>query len=258
MPVVSGAVSVLARWWFPLLLVVLWEMALEAGMLDHSFFPAPTSLLAIAWEDIVSGRIVTDSAASLRRLAAGMAIGVSLGVALGLIMALWRPIDLMLGSLVQVLRAIPPITWIGFSILWFGLGDKPAVFLIVLGVVFPILLNTYAGVKQVDQIYLRAAHNLGARGWMLFKDVILAAALPSILTGLRVAMGLGWILVVVGELIAVPSGLGNTLMRAQDYAHVDRMLAYMLVIGLFGYLSDILVMALSNYLLRWQRGIRDT
>ncbi|MCB1490594.1 MAG: ABC transporter permease [Rhodobiaceae bacterium] len=254
-PVLRTAWNILARWWFPLLLVVLWELAIKAGMLDHTFFPAPSSLIAVAWEDLASGRLVKDSIASIERLIAGMTIGVILGVGLGLAMALWKPIDMMLGSLVQIIRAIPPITWIGFSILWFGLGDKPAIFLIVLGVVFPILLNTYAGVKQVDQIYLRAAYNLGARGWMLFKDVILAAALPSVLTGLRVAVGLGWILVVVGELIAVPSGLGNTLMRAQDYAHVDRMLAYMLVIGLFGYLSDILVMRLTRYLLRWQSGI---
>jgi NitT/TauT family transport system permease protein len=255
MPVITVIYDVIVRWWFPLLLIVLWELALRFGLLDHSFFPAPSSLAVIAWRDLASGKLLVDSIASIQRLAAGMSIGLVVGIGLGLSMALWRPFDLMLGSLVQVLRAIPPITWIGFSILWFGLGSKPAIFLIALGVVFPILLNTYAGVKQVDQIYLRAAHNLGARGWMLFKDVVLSAALPSILTGLRVAMGLGWILVVVSELIAVPSGLGNTLMRAQDYGLVDRMLAYMLVIGLFGYLSDLLVMRLTRYLLRWQRSM---
>lgn len=255
MPFVYLAWGIIVRWWFPILLVALWELALKAGLLDHSFFPAPSSLAVIAWQDLMSGKLLTDSISSVERLVAGMSLGLFLGISLGLVMALWRPVDLMLGSLVQVLRAIPPITWIGFSILWFGLGSKPAIFLITLGVVFPILLNTYAGVKQVDQIYLRAAHNLGARGWMLFKDVILSAALPSILTGLRVAMGLGWILVVVSELIAVPSGLGNTLMRAQDYGLVDRMLAYMLVIGLFGYLSDLLVMWLTRYLLRWQRSL---
>jgi NitT/TauT family transport system permease protein len=255
MPLFNAIWNVFLRWWFPLFLVVLWEIALKAGLLDHSFFPAPSSLLVIAWQDLLSGKLLQDSLASTERLAAGMAIGLFLGVTLGLVMALWRPVDLMLGSLVQVLRAIPPITWIGFSILWFGLGNKPAIFLIALGVVFPILLNTYAGIKQVDQIYLRAAHNLGAHGWMLFKDVVLAAALPSILTGLRVAMGLGWILVVVSELIAVPSGLGNSLMRAQDYGLTDRMLAYMLVIGLFGYLCDLLVMSLTRHLLRWQRSM---
>jgi len=161
----------------------------------------------------------------------------------------------MLSAIVQIIRAIPPITWIGFSILWFGIGTKPAIFLISLGTIFPMLINTYDGVRQVDEIYIRAAMNLGAKRRMLFWNVILSAALPNILTGLRVSIGLAWILMVVGELIAVPNGLGQTLMRAQDYNQVDRMLAYMIVIGLYGFLSDLLLVQISNYLLRWQRGL---
>lgn len=239
----------------PVALLVLWEIAVRSGVIPARFFPAPSALFAEIWTDLRSGKLVVDTFASLYRLAWGLAIGVVLGVAIGMAMALSRAIDAALGVTIQVLRAIPPITWIGFSILWFGLGNHPAIFLIVLGVVFPMLLNTYAGVKQVDVIYLRAARNLGAHGFMLFKDVVLAAALPSILTGLRVSLGLAWILMVVGELIAVPSGLGDTLMRAQDYDQTDQMLAYMILIGFYGYLSDLAVVALSRHLLRWQRGI---
>jgi len=246
---------VLERWWFPLLLLSVWEFAVARGVLDHSFFPAPSSMVAVMWEDILSGKLASDSWASFQRFAAGLFLGSVIGVMLGLFMAMWRPVDAMLSALVQIVRAIPPITWIGFSILWFGIGTKPAIFLITLGTVFPMLINTYDGVRQVDAIYLRAARNLGAKRWMLFKDVILSAALPTILTGLRVSIGLGWILMVVGELIAVPNGLGATLMRAQDYNQVDRMLAYMIVIGLYGFLSDILLVRASHYLLRWQRGM---
>lgn len=249
---IRGAIE---RWWFIALLLVLWQVAVDHNILDHSFFPAPTSMLAVMWDDILSGALPADSWASFKRFGTGLLIGSMLGITLGLFMAMWRPVDSMLTALVQIIRAIPPITWIGFSILWFGLGSKPAIFLIALGTIFPMLLNTYAGVRQVDAIYLRAARNLGARRWMLFKDVILAAALPSILTGLRVSIGLAWILMVVGELVAVPNGLGATLMRAQDYNQVDRMLAYMIVIGLFGYISDVLLMRFSNHVLRWQRGI---
>lgn len=239
----------------PLLLLVLWEIAVRAGVIPARFFPAPSALFAEIWSDLVSGKLLVDTLSSLYRLAWGLSIGVVLGVGIGMTMALSRPVDAALGVIVQVLRAIPPITWIGFSILWFGLGNRPAIFLIVLGTMFPMLLNTYAGVKQVDVIYLRAARNLGAHGFLLFRDVVLAAALPSILTGLRVSMGLGWILMVVGELIAVPAGLGDTLMRAQDYDQTDRMLAYMLLIGFYGYLSDVLIVSVSHRLLRWQRGI---
>jgi NitT/TauT family transport system permease protein len=239
----------------PVALLVLWEIAVRAGIIPARFFPAPSALFAEIWADLLSGKLLVDTLSSLNRLVWGLSIGVVLGVAIGMAMALWREVDAALGVTVHVLRAIPPITWIGFSILWFGLGNRPAIFLIVLGTVFPLLLNTYAGVKQVDVIYLRAARNLGAHGFLLFRDVVLAAALPSILTGLRVSLGLAWILMVVGELIAVPAGLGDTLMRAQDYDQTDRMLAYMILIGFYGYLSDLLLVAVSHRLLRWQRGI---
>jgi len=245
--------DVLMRWGFTALFILAWEVAVRTGVIDYHFFPAPSALVLASWGDITSGKLASDSLGSFERVLAGLTIGVLVGVSLGLAMAMSRIVDAMLGLPVQVLRAIPPITWIGFAILWFGLGSRPAIFLIFLGVVFPLLISTYAGVRQVDLLYLRAARNLGARGWMLFREVILPAAMPSILTGLRVSVGLAWILMVVGELIAVPSGLGATLMRAQDYDQTDRMLAYMLVIGFYGYLSDIGVGHLTRYLLRWQR-----
>lgn len=245
----------LVRAALPLGILLLWELAVRVGWIEARLFPAPSSLVTEIWKDLLSGKLAKDSSASLVRLISGLSIGVVLGVSVGMTMAMSRIADMLLGFPIQVLRAIPPITWIGFSILWFGLGNKPAIFLISLGVVFPMLLNTYGGVKQVDMIYLRAAHNLGARGWMLFSRVVLPAALPSVLTGLRVSVGLAWILMVVGELVAVPSGLGDTLMRAQDYGQTDRMLAYMLLIGFYGSLSDLIVVALTRHLLRWQRGI---
>lgn len=239
----------------PALLVVAWEIAARADVIPARFFPAPSALLAEIWADLLSGKLMVDTFSSLYRLAWGLLIGVVLGVGIGMAMGMSRVVDAACGVTVQVLRAIPPITWIGFSILWFGLGNRPAIFLIVLGTIFPTLLNTYAGVKQVDVIYLRAARNLGAGGFLLFRDVVLAAAMPSILTGLRVSLGLAWILMVVGELIAVPSGLGDTLMRAQDYGNSARMLAYMILIGVYGYLSDLVLMAVTRRLLRWQRTI---
>jgi ABC-type nitrate/sulfonate/bicarbonate transport system permease component len=257
LPSHSGTITVdtMLRWLSPLVLLLAWQVAVDRGIIDRHFFPAPTALIAIAWEDIVSGAMLANSLGSLERLAGGLSIGAVSGIALGVAMALWRPVDAIMNVPVQVVRAIPPIAWIGFAILWFGLGSRPAIFLIALGVVFPVLLNTYAGVRQTDLIYLRAAQNLGARGWLLFKDVIFAAALPSILTGLRVSVGIAWVLVVVGELVGAPNGLGAALMRAQDYQQTDRMLAYMLAIGLYGYLSDAIVVAASRHLLRWQRGM---
>jgi ABC-type nitrate/sulfonate/bicarbonate transport system permease component len=250
-------IETLLQWLSPAVLLVAWELAVDRGWLDHNFFPSPSSMIAAAWQDIRSGDMLRNSLGSLERLAWGLLIGSLFGIVVGLAMALWRPVEAVLNMPVQVVRAIPPIAWIGFAILWFGLGTKPAVFLIALGVAFPILLNTYAGVRQTDLIYMRAAAMLGARGLLLFKDVIFAAALPNILTGLRISVGIAWVLVVVGELVGAPNGLGAALMRAQDYQQTDRMLAYMLAIGLYGFLSDALVVRASRYLLRWQRTMDD-
>ena len=243
----------ISRAWFSLALVVVWELAVRVGWIDTHFFPAPSALVDAVIADLASGKLGQDSLDSFQRVVSGLVIGTVLGITVGLAMGMSRFIDDMLGLPLQVLRAIPPITWVGFAILWFGLGSKPAIFLIFLGVVFPVLLSTYHGVRQVDLIYLRAAENLGARGWFLFVNVILPAAMPSVLTGLRVSVGLAWILMVVGELIGAPGGLGATLMRAQDYDQTDRMLAYMIIIGVYGYVSDLLVGRLSGHLLRWQR-----
>lgn len=250
-------VRALSRWIFPAFLFVVWQVASDQRFIDPLFFPAPSALFYALLEDVTTGKLAADSIASFQRVLAGLAIGSAIGITTGLMMGVWRPVDTALSVLVQVLRAIPPITWIGFSILWFGLGSKPAIFMITLGVVFPMLISTYQGVRQVDLIYIRAAHNLGARGWMFFKDVILPAALPSTLTGLRVSVAIAWILMVVGELVAVSVGVGASLIRAQDYNQVDQMLAYMLVIGFYGYLSDLAVTRLSRYLLRWQRSVED-
>lgn len=239
----------------PLVLVGAWQLAVDRGILDPHFFPAPTALIAVGWADIMSGALWANSLGSLQRLGGGLLIGTLGGIALGVAMATRPAIDAIFNVPVQVIRAIPPIAWIGFAILWFGLGSKPAIFLIALGVVFPILLNTYAGVRQTDLIFIRAATSLGASGWMLFRNVVLPAALPSILTGFRVSVGLAWVLVVVGELVGAPDGLGAALMRAQDYQQTDRMLAYMVAIGLYGYISDLIVVRLSRHLLRWQRSL---
>src|SRR5665213_3323996 len=115
--------SALLRWVFPALFAVLWQLCVQRGYIDRQFFPAPTSLAKAAWGDIASGKLALDSIASLGRVVAGLTIGVVVGVTFGLSMAVWRPVDIMFGVSVQILRSIPPIAWIGFSIIWFGIGS---------------------------------------------------------------------------------------------------------------------------------------
>ena len=156
--------------------------------------------------------------------------------------------------MLQVLRPIPPIAYIPLAILWFGLGNPPAFFLISLGAFFPVLMNTIAGVRQVDNIYLRAARNLGASRTTLFVSVILPAATPMILTGMRVGVGVAFICVIVAEMIAVNNGLGFRILEAREFFWSDKIIAGMLTIGLLGLVIDTGMDRLNRHLLRWHRG----
>jgi len=256
----------------PALLLAAWEALSRSGAVSPLVLPAPSQVLlrwvayarpaepwdparggAIAW--LFSGELPRDALASLARVAGGFAIGAGLALPLGLLMGARPAVHDLLNPLIQVLRPIPPIAFIPLAILWFGLGNPPALFLITLGAFFPVLMNTIAGVRHVDTIYLRAARNLGADEWTVFRRVMLPAALPHVLTGMRVGLGVAFIVVIVAEMIAVNSGLGYRILEAREYFWSDKIIAGMASIGLAGLAIDLLMSRLNGWLLRWHRGI---
>lgn len=157
----------------------------------------------------------------------------------------------------QILRPIPPIAYIPLAILWFGLGNPPSFFLIAIGAFFPVLMNTIAGVRHVDGIYIRAARSLGASRMTIFRRVILPAATPYILSGARIGIGTAFIVVIVAEMIAVNNGLGFRILEAREYFWSDKIIAGMLTIGALGLIIDMGVSRLNNHLLRWHRGLES-
>jgi NitT/TauT family transport system permease protein len=187
----------------------------------------------------------------------GFVVGAVLALPFGLAMGALPRVYGFLNPLVQVLRPIPPIAYIPLAIVWFGLGNPPAVFLIALGAFFPVLMNTIAGVRQVDVIYLRAARNLGAGPWSIFVRVILPAAMPYILAGVRIGIGTAFIVVIVSEMIAVNNGLGFRILEAREFMWSDKIIGGMLTIGVLGLLLDTGVSRLNAYLLRWHRGLEQ-
>ena len=201
-----------------------------------------------------SGELWRDAFASLQRVLIGFAIGAGLALPLGLFMGASDSIYKYFNPLLQILRPIPPIAYIPLSILWFGLGNPPAYFLIAIGAFFPVLVNTISGVRNVDGIFLRAARNLGAKGLVMFWRVILPAATPYILTGVRVGIGVAFIVVIVAEMIAVNSGLGYRILEAREFFWSDKIIAGMMSIGLLGLGLDTLMEKLNSHLLRWHRG----
>jgi NitT/TauT family transport system permease protein len=247
---------------FPVAILLLWQICSEVGFVRRNVFPPPSEVLSV-WFDLVTGS--TDAAgrysgtwldhawASTWRVFAGFAWGVALGIFVGLLIGLTRVMERILDPTIQVLRNIPVTAWVPLSLVFFGIGNAPAVFLIGLGAFFPAAINSTHGVRQVNVTLYKAARMMGANEWELLSRVILIAALPSILTGVRLSMGIAWVLVVVAEILAVRSGLGYLLNDAYLFYRNDVVIAAMLSIGLLGFLSDRLVIVVRDMLLTWNK-----
>jgi NitT/TauT family transport system permease protein len=258
----------------PAVLIAVWQLLSMKGYVNPLILPAPSAVLArwyqylapidaydpaksgyVAW--LLSGELVHDAYASLYRVVVGFLIGAGLALPLGLAMGATERFYKLFDPLVQVLRPIPPIAYIPLSILWFGLGNPPAIFLISIGAFFPVLMNTISGVRHVDGIYIRAARNLGAGRATMFLRVILPAATPYILTGARIGVGTAFIVVIVSEMIAVNNGLGYRILEAREFFWSDKIIAGMLSIGLLGLGIDTGMERLNAHLLKWHRGIES-
>jgi NitT/TauT family transport system permease protein len=258
----------------PVVLLLLWQAVCDLGLVDPRKLPSPLAVATrwvaymapqapfdpakdnwFSW--LFSGEFLMDAWSSLYRVIAGFVVGGGLALPFGLAMGASERVYRWFNPLLQVLRPIPPIAYIPLSILWFGLGNPPAIFLIALGAFFPVLINTITGVRAVDSIYLRAARNLGASNFTIFRRVILPAATPYILSGVRIGIGTAFIVVIVAEMIAVNNGLGFRILEAREYFWSDKIIAGMLSIGLIGLAIDTLVNRLNSYLLRWHRGLES-
>jgi NitT/TauT family transport system permease protein len=205
-------------------------------------FPTPGQVLTGLVELIQKGVLLKYIVASLFRVATGFLLAVFVGIPAGLLLGWFGRARLAFNPAIQVLRPISPIAWIPVAILWFGVSDAAPVFLIFLASVFPITTSAIAAVQNIQQVYIRAARNFGIQGLELFKKVVFPAALPQILTGLRLALGVAWLVVVAAEMIAVNSGLGYLIIDARNAGkRYDLVVAGMAMIGLIGLGLDVLV-----------------
>lgn len=256
----------------PVVLLAAWEGVSRVGWVTPLILPPPSQVALRWWQYLApaeayaaagvsplrwlfSGELPQDAATSLFRILVGFGVGAGLALPLGLFMGSRPLVYDLFNPVLQLLRPIPPIAYIPLAILWFGLGNPPAFFLISLGAFFPVLMNTIAGVRSVDTIYLRAARNLGAGEWTLFWRIMIPAAMPYILTGIRVGIGVAFIVVIVAEMIAVNAGLGYRILEAREYFWSDKVIAGMITIGLCGLGIDFGMSRLNGWLLRWHRGL---
>lgn len=239
-----------------LLFLTAWHLTVKASGSD--IFPTPYAVLGGLAELARQGLLLKYIVASLYRVSWGFGMAVLVGVPLGLVLGWFRPAFAALNPFIQILRPISPIAWIPVAILWFGVKDTAPIFLIFLASVFPIAVSSMSAVQNMQQVYLRAAQNFGLEGGSLFRRVILPAALPQIITGIRIALGVAWLVVVAAEMIAVNSGLGYLIIDARNAGkRYDLVVAGMVMIGLIGLLLDLLVRRLERFdEVRWGYGQR--
>jgi len=240
----------LARYIQPFLsffvLIVLWEFIVRKFHISPYKFPGPGQVARGLWDLASSGLLINYTIASLYRVTWGYYLAVLTGVPLGLILGVWARARAVLNPLIQFLRPISPLAWIPLALMWFGIGDPPAIFLIFLSSFFPMVVFTMSGVQDMKVTYLRVAENFGLKGLDLYLKVLLPGALPGILVGLRITLGTAWLVIVAAEMIAVKSGLGYLIVDARNSLRMDQVIGGMIVIGIIGLLLDRLIRTLEE------------
>lgn len=238
-----------------LALLVIWQLASAAGVLSPETLSSPWDTLRTAVDMFASGDLETALLVSLQRAAVGLALGVPVGLALALVSGLFQAGEDLVDSPMQMLRTLPFLGITPLLILWFGIGDTPKIALVFLGVSFPVYVNTLVGIRNVDGRLVEAARTFGAGRWSVIRSVVLPGALPNILVGLRLALGIAWLALVVGEQISSDGGIGSLMLQAQDNLRTDRIVVCLVVYALLGLISDLIVRVLERVLLTWRQGL---
>ena len=249
----------------PVVLLALWQYASTAGIFDPSFVPSPMTVLRSWWEWIFgprselawySGTWLEYVWLSAWRVLVGFAVASGIGISVGVLIGWFELIKDMLDPIVQGLRPIPMTAWLPFATFIFGIRESAAIFLIAMGAFFPIVVSCTIGAEQTPKTLVRAALMLGTSPRMLLLRVVLPSALPYIFNGLRVGLGIAWVLVIVSEMLAVKGGIGYAMWTAYQFVRIDLIIAAMFTMGLLGLVSDRMLLVLNRRLLRWNTGLR--
>ncbi len=235
------------------LLLALWQAATTGGWYTSVLLPPPIEVARVfgaQWPDLLR-----HVGASLTRVCVGLAIACITAIPLGLMIGRFKWLDQITDWTIQIFRSLPGIALIPLAILFFGIGDKPAIILITLAAFWPLIISTIFGVKSVERTLLKVARVARAGDALVLRDILLPSALPSILTGLRLAAGAGWLTVVTAEMMAVKSGLGYYIMYAQTTFRAEEIIAGIVTIGAIGLLFDQGIRLLRHRICRWQEGL---
>ena len=246
--------SGLERFLGVVLFFAVWELAVRVGWVSSKDLAAPSKVLDIGWDMLRDGTLGPAIWASLRRVLWGLAIGIPLATALALAAGLTRIGDDLIDRNIQMLRFVPVIGLLPLFILWLGIGETVKVTLIVIGVAFPVYVNTYSAIKQLDPGYLELSRVVGLGRFARVRRVVLPGAMPGFLVGVRLATAIAWLILVFAEQVNAEQGLGALIIKAQTFFQSDVILVCLLVYAVLGLVTDTLVRLLEKGLLRWQPG----
>ncbi|WP_316245487.1 ABC transporter permease [Gordonia sp. OPL2] len=235
-----------------ILVIVIWQLGARSWL--GATTPAPTEVINAGWDLISTGELWHHLAASARRVAIGLSIGIAIGLVLGAAAGLFKLAEDLVNAPIQVLRMMPAVALVPVFIIWFGIGDPFKIALIIVAPIFPIYLNVLAGIRGVDQKLIEAAESLELTRVELVRYVVLPGALPQIFVGLRQALGIGWLVLVVAEMQTTPVGLGFLMNDAKEYLRVDQIFLVLVIYAILGLLTDIAVRLLEHRFLRWRNG----
>ena len=252
----SGSAERAAPWLIPALVLAGWQAANSAGLVSNRFMPAPLDVVAAGWQAAKTGELWTNLWVSFLRAAAGFLIGGGLGFVLGLANGLSRISERLTDTSVQMIRNVPHLSLIPLVILWFGIGEEAKLFLVALGVFFPVYANTLHGIRSVDPQLVEMGRVYGMSRSELFRRVVLPGALPSIFVGLRYALGIMWLTLIVAETISASSGLGYMAMQAREFMLVDVVVLAILIYAALGKLADLVTRRLERICLAWNPAYR--
>jgi NitT/TauT family transport system permease protein len=236
----------------PIVLLLLWEVAVRTGMLDVRFFPAPSKVFDTLLALMKDGSLWTNTWASLQRLFWGFLLGGVPALLLGIAIGLYRPLRAVVDPLVSATYPIPKSAIFPLILLIFGLGEASKIVMVAIGVFYPVLINSATGVLEINKIYLDVGRNFGAGRWQVFRTIALPGAMPHIMSGVKLGIGMGLILIAIAEMIGAKSGLGYMIWNAWEILSVETMYVGLVVIALLGFLFSVILNEVERIIVPWK------
>ena len=236
----------------PIALLLLWEVLARLGILDTRFFPAPSQILSTLLTMMTSGELLDDTLISMTRLAVGFLVGGIPALIIGVVMGLNSTLRAMIDPLIAATYPIPKSSILPLALLVLGLGEASKIFMVAIGVFYPIAMNSMAGVREINRVYLDVGHNFKASRWDVFRTIALPGAMPMIMTGVKLGVGMGLVLIAIAEMVGAKSGLGYLIWNAWETFAVDQMYVGLFVIALIGFALTLILNELEKILVPWK------